>query len=268
MKTRFILAAVAALASLATAHQFWIQPSRFNLQKGEAVGVRLLVGDGFPGEVRPRDPTKLDEFVILNTTSRKDIRGVDGEDPAGWARVEQDGTHVLGYRSKGTLLELGAEKFEEYLILEGLDQVVEARREAGETSKPARESYSRAAKCLVNVGGVRDDGFRKSLGYPVEITPLTDPCFASSESPIVFEVVSDGKPMAGAAVFAFTSEDINYKLGGKTDQEGKVTFTFDRPGIWMISTIQMKRAPEGSGTDWQSVWASLTFELRGSTQSR
>jgi hypothetical protein len=218
--------------------------------------------------MRPRDPTRLDEFVIVNTSGRQDVKGVDGEDPAGWIQAQQDGTHVIGYRSKGTLLELSAEKFESYLILEGLDHVIQTRRESGETSQPAKEIFSRAAKCIVNVGGVADSGFKLPLGYPVEIIPASDPSLASVGTPISFSVVSDGGPMDGAAVWAFAGGEIGHKLAGKTDQTGTVTFTFDRPGVWMLSTIHMQRAPDASGADWQSVWASLTFELSGSSQGR
>jgi len=35
----------------------------------------------------------------------------------------------------------------------------------------------------------------------------------------------------------------------------------DRPGLWLIKAVHMVPAPEGSGAEWESLWASLTFEL-------
>ena len=33
------------------------------------------------------------------------------------------------------------------------------------------------------------------------------------------------------------------------------------PGEWLIKAVHMVDCPEGSGAEWQSYWASLTFEL-------
>jgi hypothetical protein len=30
--------------------------------------------------------------------------------------------------------------------------------------------------------------------------------------------------------------------------------------MWMIKAVHMVPAPAGTGADWESVWASLTFE--------
>lgn len=35
------------------------------------------------------------------------------------------------------------------------------------------------------------------------------------------------------------------------------------PGAWLFTTIHMIPAPEGLDADWESFWASLTFELPG-----
>jgi hypothetical protein len=38
------------LASNTLAHEFWIQPAKFHIRRGEPIGVALMVGDGFSGE--------------------------------------------------------------------------------------------------------------------------------------------------------------------------------------------------------------------------
>jgi len=48
----------------------------------------------------------------------------------------------------------------------------------------------------------------------------------------------------------------------RTDREGRVTFRLARPGVWLIKAVYMKEAPSGVDTDWESIWASLTFEVR------
>lgn len=256
------LLGVALVTSLATAHEFWMEPSKFRVGAGEAIGVRLMVGDGFPGEVRPRDPTKLREFVMLGAKGREELKGIDGETPAGWVRAAEPGNHVIGYRSSATPIDMTAEKFEAYLREEGLDHVVAEREKAGETNKPVLEHFSRAAKSIVNVGGTHDEGHLAQLGYPVEITPSVDPYLARSGDALKFKVTMDGAPRAGMKVHAFFQGDVKHRLEGLTDADGVLELTLDRPGVWMLATIRMNRAPEGSGADWESIWASLTFELQ------
>jgi hypothetical protein len=35
----------------------------------------------------------------------------------------------------------------------------------------------------------------------------------------------------------------------------------EEPGVWMITTIHMVRAAAGLDAEWESFWASLTFEI-------
>jgi hypothetical protein len=42
---------------------------------------------------------------------------------------------------------------------------------------------------------------------------------------------------------------------------GRASLVLDRPGLWLVKAVHMVPAPEGSGAEWESLWASLTFEL-------
>ena len=41
----------------------------------------------------------------------------------------------------------------------------------------------------------------------------------------------------------------------------RVSFAFAKPGAWLVKSVHMVPAPAKSGADWESLWASLTFEL-------
>jgi hypothetical protein len=34
-----------------------------------------------------------------------------------------------------------------------------------------------------------------------------------------------------------------------------------RAGAWLVKTVHMVPAPTDTGADWESLWASLTFEI-------
>ena len=262
MKSRTAaLAALATFVSVCAAHEFWIQPSAFRANVGEKVDVRLLVGDGFPGEARPRDPTKLVKFVVVAPSGEQPITGEDGADPAGTVTFKDAGTHVLGYRSTSTRIALEAAKFEAYLKEEGLDHVIKARATDGTSKVEGTELFSRAAKSLVQVGGTPDAGFARTLGFPAEVTPTTNPYSAKAGDALTFRVTDDSAPAADALVLAFSQSDPSHKLTARTSSTGEVTFTLDRPGVWLIASVRMSRAQPDQNADWQSVWASLTFDL-------
>ena len=47
----------------------------------------------------------------------------------------------------------------------------------------------------------------------------------------------------------------------RTDANGLATLRLDRPGEWMVSAVHMTPCPERTIADWESLWASVTFEL-------
>lgn len=267
MLTRIALVAVCCISLRANAHEFWIEPTTFHPKIGETVGLHLRVGDGFPGEARPRDPRKLVRLFGVGPDGEFDVAGSDGSDPAGGFECKHSGVYVLGYRSNQSTLTLESAKFEQYLKDEGLDHVVKARAEAGESAKQGREGFSRAAKSLVRAtidteSTTDKTRFDQVLGFPAEITPRgTDPTTSHTGTELEFVVTHDSKPAADVLVLAFSKLQPSEPLKLRTDEHGMVRFTPDNPGMWMIANVSMKRAAAGSDVDWQSVWASLTFEV-------
>ncbi len=51
-------------------------------------------------------------------------------------------------------------------------------------------------------------------------------------------------------------------VAGRTKSEGRVSINVDRAGKWRLHAIKMERCAEPQVADWESYWASLTFEIR------
>jgi hypothetical protein len=49
---------------------------------------------------------------------------------------------------------------------------------------------------------------------------------------------------------------------GTTDSEGRIVVPLKSAGKWRLHTIKMERCTEPAAADWESFWASLTFEVR------
>lgn len=258
----------AVLASAALAHEFWVQPDSFRPAVGAATGVRLFVGDGFPGEHKPRDAKKLERFDVTGPEAGAKpvaIDGKDGADPVGTITPAKPGVYAVAYRGKESTITLEAEKFEEYLREEGLTEILKKRADLHESKAAGREAYSRCAKSLLCAGGEGAGAWDAKTGLTVEIVPTTNPYAARAGDTIAFLLLRDGKPVADAQLMALSQE------GGKTiratvrtDASGNASFTLKQPGMWVVNTVLMDRVdPTAKRTDvdWVSIWSSLSFDL-------
>lgn len=245
------------------AHDFWIEPSTYAPEVVSTVRVGLRVGEELRGEPVRRDPERIESFLGRAADgSQAEVVAPAGMEPAGFYRVEVPGTVVLGYRSRRSPIRLDPEPFHEYLLAEGLDAVVALRRERGEEGRPGNEVFSRCAKSLLAAGGEGGPGFDHRFGWPLELVPLADPAVLAAGDPLTILVLHEGRPVAGVLVAARSHTHNTRRLTARSDAEGKVAFALDDSGPWLVSAVHMVPAPEEVDADWESFWASLTFELR------
>lgn len=246
------------------AHDFWIAPSTFRPEPGQKVAVHLRVGDAFPGDPVPRMSQRIERFSLAGPGGTTDIPGVDGTDPAGIVTVPAPGRALLVYDSNHASITLDGAKFEQHLAEQGLEKVSELRRERGQSAAPTREIYSRSVKALLAVGPVSGDhgpgsGYDQRLGLPLELVPEADP-YGPAGKPLPVRLLFQGKPLAGARYEARRPGRAE-AIVGRTDAAGRFVLRLPSAGLWLVKAVHMVEAPAGSGADWESFWASLTFEL-------
>lgn len=252
----------------ALAHEFWIEPSTFHPGVGSLVKVALRVGEPFGGEPVLRDAGQIQRFVLAGSQGVKPIAGRDGADPAGILRPQAPGLLVIGYRSHRSPVELDAEKFERYLRDEGLEKIIAERASRGENDKPGREIYSRCAKCLLRVGNNATDGYDRLLNFALEIVPQKSPYTLGQSGDMPVRIFYNGTGLEGALLVAVNRDEPGKKLTARSDRQGRVTFHLSRPGVWLIAAVHMIPAPPNrTDADWESLWASLTFEVLDTTPS-
>jgi uncharacterized GH25 family protein len=257
----FVAVAVALSAVPLVAHDMWMEPSTFSPAAGDIVSVRLRVGQDLLGDPIPRDPALLNQFVFEDASGRKPLVGRDGADPAGFLRVAAPGLVVIGYHSKPSQVELTAEKFNQYLKEEGLEAVAALRARRNETGAKARELFSRCAKSLVLSGTASDAQVDRTLGFPLELVAERNPYAVRAGQALPVRLTYENRPLAGALVVAMNRLNPSEKVSARTDADGRVRLQLRRGGMWLVKAVHMLPAPAGAQADWQSYWASLTFEL-------
>jgi uncharacterized GH25 family protein len=243
------------------AHDFWIEPTSFHPEDGSVVGIALRVGQEFRGDPVPRMTESIEKFVAVSRSGEKPVEGISGRDPAGIVRVAAPGYLVVGYRSRPKRIDLPAEKFEEYLKEEGLEKVSAMRASRGQSQKPSKEIYSRCAKSLLDVDGTGTAGYDRVLGFRLELVLEKAPKEVGGGRSMPVRIVFEGKPLPGALVVAMNRDEPEKRLSARSDEKGRVALDLPHGGVWLVKAVHMVAAPARSGADWESLWASLTFEV-------
>jgi len=262
----FGLALLVAALSVPAAwgHDFWIEPSAFTPAPGQRVAVRLRVGQDLRGDPVPRDPALLKRFVVVGPSGESPVPGVPNTDPAGFASLQGPGLHLIVYESGRSSVELDAQKLEKYLAEEGLEKISALRASRGQSGAGSKEVFSRFAKALIlaagNGGG---SGYDQVLGQRLELVPEANPYALTGGGELRVRLLYEGKPLAGALVAALAKGRPEARISARSDKDGRVRLRLDRPGFWLVKAVHMIPAPRETGADWESFWASLTFEVPG-----
>jgi uncharacterized GH25 family protein len=263
--TRLItLLFVVAISSLATAHEFWLQPKKFRYSVGEEVKIDFLVGENFTGEQWDLTKHKAEFVQVISVYGKKaltaDVKPTKGNNLT--YKLANEGTHLFAMTSNAAYVELEGAKFNDYLIEDGIDDILALRKANNELDKPSRENYSRYAKLLLQSGNKTDgDVFKRKMGFKVEIIPLTNPYTLKSGDYLECEILFDGKPLPHqmVKVWSFIGNRA-FLQNAYTESDGKVKFPISNTGPWMVSFVKMVKS-EKLNIDYESMWASLVFGI-------
>lgn len=270
MKKRILLPMLLAVCCVSStflfAHEFWLMPTKFKVKINELFALTFYVGEDFMGEVwenRKERTLKLTHFTGKNQKDLTDLAIKSDTDDIVLS-FANEGTHLLAMESKNSFIALDAEKFNAYLIDDGIDNIYELRKKNGDLDKPSQELYRRCSKTLIQVGAKTGKTFKINTGMPLEIIPLQNPYTAKMGDIMIAKVLFNGKPLKNKMVVTWnktmTTKTRQQKL--KTNKHGQVSFSLDQRGQWMISTVQMIPLINNSEGNYQSYWGNLTFELQ------
>jgi len=202
----------------------------------------------------------IQQFIVEDAGGRKPVVGRDGGNPAGFIRASDPGVLVAGYLSNPSVVDESAEKFNQYLKEEGLDSIAQLRARRNQTNARVHELFLRCAKTLVFAGPTSGAGDRV-LGFPLELVAERNPYSMRGSDAMPLRLMYQGHALAGALVIAMNKQNPAEKISARTGSDGRVRLNLKAGGMWLVKAVHMIPAPAGSNADWQSYWASLTFEL-------
>ncbi len=265
MKTISTLGLLLCATVAAVAHDMYIMPSTFRPTKGARITSGFHVGDSFPdSEVGGRIEKLQSPRLIWKGGSAPftNLR-VEGNRDLGDATVGGSGEIVVAVNTSPTLIELEPAKFTDYLKEEGLAEIIKWREQHGESSKPGKERFSKYAKSIL-VSGDSNGFANHSVGFAIEIIPEADPYTLKVGELLPVRVLFRGKPAPDVQIESAWAGSGQSKTTviGRTGADGRVKVPVPAAGRWRIHTIKMERCAEPAVADWESFWASLTFEVQ------
>ena len=122
-------------------------------------------------------------------------------------------------------------------------------------------------KALLQVGETRTETYQTALGHPAELVPLANPYSlrAGPGTVVPVRALVGGQP-AVQLVLQFGGRDARGErfvpLEVTTDASGVARIPVVRAGRWYVKFISMVRVAGDTSANYESRWATLTFEMR------
>jgi hypothetical protein len=231
---------------------------------GEAISVAVHSSDEFPEDEESPLPNRLRDVNLVTAAATYNVTNLHLVDETlqGQANVKGKGYSWLVGRYGPQVMVVEARDFNNYLRDEGLLHVIDARAQDNDLGKAARERYTKYAKALL-LSAEPNEFYKTPVGHPLEIVPQQDP-LRKKAATLSVQVLLRGKPAAGLQIGAIRSRQPlrDAKSTAHTDENGLATIPLNGPGRYKLRAVAMERASDPKTADWESFWATLTFEVR------
>ena len=270
--TAFVTTLIAVMASTSVrAHEYWLEPARFEVKVGDKIEADLRNGENFKGNRLYYLENTIERFEITSNSGTFKVKGDNGDQPALSYQTAEAGLHILSYQSTFSTLGFKKwDKFTSYLDNQGLDGIASLHEKRGLPKTGFVESYARTVKALVQVGNT--EGRDRATGLPYEFVavenPYQVPQLSFDTARINIILLLNGQPAPNRQVLVFQDNGTVTMKTLRTNENGAVSVPLVGGGKFMLSSVHMYAGdenPETDRTEWYSYWANLVFAAPGHT---
>ncbi len=118
-------------------------------------------------------------------------------------------TWVAGVSTRARNIELTAKDFNEYLVHDGVLDMLQWRKDNNAMDKDAVEKYSKHVKTIFQVGNKKTKDWQTVLGYPIEFVPLENPYELHAGHELRVKLLWKGQPLANQLVYIGSGQEGN-----------------------------------------------------------
>ncbi|MFW2544562.1 DUF4198 domain-containing protein [Primorskyibacter sp. 2E107] len=261
---RFLFLAATLLATPLSAHEFWIDPVAPEIPSGGTLQADIRVGSDLKGPAYSFVPPNFTRFEVVMGDTVTEVTGRGGDKPALNMAAPDDGLAVIVHVTREYKLTYDSwEKFETFCTHKDFRWALERHLERGYTKERVRELYSRHAKSLIAVGD--GAGADREVGLAVEIVAEANPYTDDLSGGFPVRALYNGAPRADVQVELFEQApdgDVSIRKY-RTDDAGRTVLDLKPGYFYLVDHVVMREIEpaEEDGPVWESLWASLTFEV-------
>ena len=249
-------------AAPAIAHEFWIEPTAYQVNADTNLEANIVNGEEFSGGKLPYLPQRFVNFVLFSGDRSARVGGRPGDLPALQQAPVAEGLNIAAYQANNQTVDYeNWEKFQRFVDHKDFGDILSQHEARGLPLSNFTEVYSRHAKTLIGVGD--SAGADRRVGLETEIVALTNPYDGAYSGQMSLKLLYKGKLRPNAQVEVFEQSDDNRVrvFMTRTNANGVASIR-TKPGHSYLVDAVVLRVPESGDTRvaWETLWAALTFK--------
>ena len=246
----------------ANAHEFWLEPLQFIVREKQNIIGHLKVGSDMKGSDQAYFPNTFKRFEVVTAKSIDPVLRKIGAYPALKLKPQGDGLIVIIYESTSNKINYDKwEKFEKFAKEKGLTEAIRIHQQNEWQKTDFKESYRRFAKALVASG--TGDGQDRPIGFELEFVALENPYGERTQKNLPIQLLYRNTPRKNSQIEIFSKNKMQnvVKIKMLTDDRGIVNVPLKPGHKYLINSVKLITTNSVDDTLWESLWASLTFEV-------
>ncbi len=246
-------------------HDLWLVPPKNPVAVGDPIDVVIAVGMDFPLSLNSVNPARLTVSAVNATQVVQDVelkQNDEAKQTVATFSPDASGSWLVSCSTQPNQLEMKAAEFNNYLLHDGLPQVLAQRMDSGQLDRDAREQYSKYTKALLRVGhGESNQVESRVLGQKLEIILLENPFDKKTGETLTAQVLFEGKPLERANLcWDHPGNGEAYFGQTWTDTDGSAKLPISQTGLMTVRLVHMTQ-PKTESYEWESFWSSFTFHI-------
>lgn len=252
------------LAGQASAHEFWLEPTAYQVPSDGRLVANIVNGQNFEGVILPLVPQRIANFAKFAGDLTATVEGRTGDNPALDNPALAEGLNIVAYQARNATVDYETwEKFAKFLTHKDLGDQLASHEARGLPLENFKEVYSRYSKTLIGVGNAI--GADRRVGLETEIVALTNPYTDDLSNGMRVQVYyrNDLRADTQVEVFEKAPDGAVTITTVRTDAEGIATVPVKSGYTYMLDAVVLREPSDAvaaeTGAVYQTLWANLTF---------
>ena len=271
-----VLAVSLALATTASAHDFWVIPDVFAFAPDSVIHLSGRAGTRFPAGTAVQ-PARVADARLIGAMSQTKITqlSVEGNSLRLHERPPAAGQYVVAVTLTSTPTRSTTAGMLRFLRLEG--GAAEAARLDATNALAGQDSITfqatSYATAIIQVGRGGPRAFAVSTGVPLEFVPVNDPGHLHVGDTLHLKVVGGGTPVANIGVYggpaidsataagvsAHAPSGANTSLTLATDADGVLHVPLTAAGAWNLRSAWVYHRAGAQPSEWSIARTTYVF---------